>query len=111
MSGNTEPEAHPRMRTREKNVDVHPGERFKEATRSRQPSRPHEVVQKEKDKKAAIQQAKAKAKLLKMAGEERASQFEEEKRVMVALEDERIPRRLPVNNKGTWRMIPHSLYN
>jgi hypothetical protein len=46
-----------------------------------------------------------------MAGEERASQFEEEKRVMVALEDERIPRRLPVNNKGTWRMIPHSLYN
>ena len=103
MSGNPEPEAHPRMRTREKNADVHPGERFKEATRSRQPARSREVLDKEKADKAAALEARAQAKLLKAAGEERASHLEEEKRVMAALEDERIPRRLPVNKKVMWR--------
>jgi hypothetical protein len=103
MSGNTEPEAHPRMKTREKNINVHPGEKFKEVSRSRQPARPREVIQAEKAEKAAAQQAKAQAKLLKVAGEERASQVGKEKKAMAALEDEQIPRRLPVNNKGMWR--------
>ena len=102
MSGNAESNAHPRMRTREKNAGIHPGEKYKEASRSRQPSRPHEVIQKEKEEKMAIQQARAQAKALKVAGEERATQLEKEKRAMVALEDERIPRRLPVNKRGMW---------
>ena len=102
MSGNTvtEPEAHPRMRTREKNADIHPGEKYKEALRSRQPARPREVIQKEKDEKAAVQQAKAQAKSLKAAGEEHATQLEKERRTKADLEDEDIPRRLPVNKKG-----------
>ena len=58
------------------------------------------MIQKEKDEKAATQQARAQAKALKVAGEERATQLEKEKRAMVALEDERIPRRLPVNKRG-----------
>ena len=104
MSGNAESEAHPRMRTREKNVEVHPGEKFKEASRARQPARPREVIQKEKEEKAAAQQARAQAKSLKVAGEERATQLEKEKRAMAALEDERIPRRMPVNKKGMWQI-------
>ena len=103
MSGNTERtelEAHPRMRTREKNADVHPGEKLKEVLRSHQSARPHEVIQKEKTEKAATQQARAQAKLLKAAGEERASQLEKEKKDLVALENKHIPRRLPVNKKG-----------
>jgi hypothetical protein len=105
MSGNIEqlePEAH-RMRTRGKNVDTHPGEKFKEASRSRQPPRPREVIQKEKEEKAAIQQARAQAKSLKEAGEQRATQLDKEKRTMAALEDEQIPRRLPLDKKGMWR--------
>ena len=64
-----------------------------------------EVIQKERDDKAAARQAKAEAKLLKAAGEEHATRLEKEKRVLAALEDERIPRRLPVqvNKKGTWQ--------
>ena len=105
MSNNAESNAHPRMKTREKNAGIHPGEKYKEAIRSRQPSRPHEVIQKEKEEKMAIQQARAQVKVLKVAGEERATQLEREKRAMVALEDERIPRRLPVpvNTRGMWR--------
>lgn len=99
MSGNAEPEAH-RMTTRGRNVNVHPGEKFKEASRSRQPPRPREVIQKEKEEKAAAQQAKANAKSLKEAGEHHATQLENEKRAMAALEDERIPCCLPANQKG-----------
>ena len=102
MSGNAESETH-RMRTREKNAGVHPGEKYKEASRSRQPPRPCEVIQKEKDEKAASQQARAEAKALKVAGEERATQLEQEKRAMLALEDEHIPRRLPAKKRGMWR--------
>lgn len=108
----SEPEAHPRMKTREKNIDDHPGERYKEVSRSRQPPRPREVILKEKAEKAAAKQARAQAKLLKAAGEERASQLEKEKRAMVALEDEHIPRRLPANKKGTWQNgSSFTLYN
>jgi hypothetical protein len=102
MSGNDESNARPRMRTREKNAGIHPGEKYKEASRSRQPSRPHEVIQKEKEEKMAIQQARAQAKALKAAGEERATQLEKEKRAMAASEDEHIPRRLPANKRGMW---------
>ena len=102
MSGNAESETH-RMRTREKNAGVHPGEKYKEASRSRQPPRPREVIQKEKNEKAASQQARAKAKALKVAGEERATQLEQEKRAMLALEDKHIPRRLPAKKRGMWR--------
>ena len=103
MSGNAESEACHRMRMREKNVEVHPGEKFKEASRARQPPRPREVIQKEKAEKAAAQQARAEAKSLKVAGEERATQLEKEKRAVATLEDEHIPRCLPVNKKGMWR--------
>jgi hypothetical protein len=102
MSDNAESEVH-RIKTREKNVDVRPGEKFKEASRVRQPPRPREVILKEKEEKAAARQARAEAKSLKVAGEERATRLEKEKKVLAALEDERIPRRLPVNKKGTWR--------
>lgn len=99
----SESEARHRMRTREKNVEVHPGKIYQEAIRSRQPARPHDVIQKEKEEKVAAQQARAQAKSLKVAGEERATQLEKEKRAIAALEDEHIPRRLPVNRKGMWR--------
>jgi hypothetical protein len=101
MSDNAESEVQ-RIGTREKNVDVRPGEKFKEATRVRQPARPREVILKEKEEKAAARQARAEAKLLKVA-EAHAAHLDNEKRAMEALEDERIPRRLPVNKKGMWR--------
>ena len=102
MPAKTEPEAP--MRTREKNSDVHPGKKFKEDSMSRRPPRPREVIEKEKAEKAAAQQRRAQAKLLKAAGEEHALQLEQERREKVALEDEQIPRRfkLPVNKKGIW---------
>ena len=104
MSDNAESEVH-RIKTRERNAEVRPGKKFKEASRVRQPPRPREVIQKERDDKAAARQAKAEAKLLKAAGEEQATRLEKEQKVLAALEDERIPRRLPVpvNKKGTWR--------
>lgn len=61
------------------------------------------MIQKEKEEKAAAQQAKVEAKMLKVAGEEHATQLEKEKRAQAALEDKDIPRRLPANKRGMWR--------
>jgi hypothetical protein len=76
---------------------------------SRQPRRPREVIQKEKDEKAAAQQARADAKLLKEAGKERATRLEQEKMATSALQDVHIPRRLPVNKKGMCKIVPSVL--
>jgi hypothetical protein len=108
MSSNAESDVPQRIRTRGKNVDVHPGTRYKEATMSRQPPRPREVIQKEKDEKAAAQQARADAKLLKEAGKERAKRLEQEKMATSALDNEQIPRRLPVK-KGMCKIVPSVL--
>jgi len=95
------------MKTRSTNADVHPGKKAQDALRVRAPPRPREIIDKEKQTKAAAKEAKAAAKVLKEAGEEYATQLELEERRATAIQEEQIPRRR--NKKG--RQCPNFMYS